>query len=79
MRTNLAPLTAAILNRRALSLSELARPLYARNAPRPPPAGAKSASFASSLTLALTPSSPNVLDARYLPVDWPQSRDAHYD
>ena len=26
IRTNLAPLTAAILNRRALSLSELARP-----------------------------------------------------
>ena len=41
IRTNLAPLTAAILNRRALSLSELARPYYARNAPKPPPAGAK--------------------------------------
>ena len=36
-RTNLALLTAAIRNRRALARSELARPLDARTAPKPPP------------------------------------------
>ena len=56
-RTNLALLTAAILNRRALSLSELARPWM----PGLPKAttSAKSATSASFPIPALTPSKPN--------------------
>ena len=61
-RTNLALLTAAILNRRALALSELARPWM----PALPQSHQQvcqkecaSASFASAITPALAPSRPN--------------------
>ena len=56
-RANLALLTAAILNRRALALSELARP-WMPDCPKAT-TSAKSASSASSPTPALTPSKPN--------------------
>ena len=57
-RANLALLTAAIINRRPLQLRTGAA-LDARTAPKPSPASAKSAIFASFPTPALIPSKPN--------------------
>ena len=69
-RANLALLTATILNRRARALSELARP-WMPGLPQSHhqvcPKEYASASFASSSISALTPSGPNVPDARHLP------------
>ena len=61
-RANLAPLAAAILNRRALSLSELARP-WMPGLPQSHhqvcPKESASTTSASAPTPALTPSAPN--------------------